>query len=470
MSNMDRSSSGEKRIEKDSMGEVRVPADALWGASTQRAVENFPIAGRGVPGPVIHGLGSVKAACAAANRGLDRLEPAIADAIVAAAGRVARGELDDHFPVDVYQTGSGTSTNTNANEVIARLASEACGQAVHPNDHVNRGQSSNDVFPTAMHVAAVLTLEGELLPALERLRGALGDLAERWGDVIKVGRTHLMDATPVRFGQVFAGYASQLDEAGREIGRAAERLAVSLPIGGTAVGTGINTHPAFGARVAGELTQALNRSFAEAANHAAVHGARDHYVAAHASLRGLALSLSKLASDVRLMGSGPRCGLGELKLPAIQPGSSIMAGKVNPVLCESVMQAACRVMGNDVAVSTANLGGVGSILELNVAMPVMADGMHESIRLLTQVMTLFREKVLQGLAPDEQRCAELLDRSLMVATALIPSIGYDKTAALVKRALSEGRTVRELVLEEQLIDEAELTSLLDPAKMTGPSR
>ncbi|MEX0884866.1 MAG: class II fumarate hydratase [Phycisphaeraceae bacterium] len=475
---------GETRIETDSMGEMQVPAWALWGASTQRARENFPIAGRGVPVEIVHAFGHLKAACAAANRELDKLPAAIVDPIIAAANEVAAGKLDDHFVVDVYQTGSGTSTNMNANEVIANRANQIRGEhggggeggaeKIHPNDHVNMGQSSNDTFPTAMHLAAALAIHHRLLLALERLRARLSEQARRWDEVVKIGRTHLMDATPIRVGQVFAGYEAQALYAERRALEAAERLQGSLAIGGTAVGTGINTHERFASLVCHELTARFQEQypgavFEEADNHVEAQATRDSFVEAHGHLKTIAVSLSKIANDIRWLGSGPRCGLGELRLPAIQPGSSIMPGKVNPVICESVMQVACRVVANDHAVTLGAFGGVGSLLELNVAMPMMADAGLESINLLAAACDVFVDKLLDGLEVDAERCRSLIEQSLMMVTSLAPEIGYDTAAKLAKEALEQGRTIRELVRERGLIDDTRLDALLDPASMTRPS-
>ena len=469
------------RTERDSMGRMQVPADALYGASTARAIENFPIARRPVPAAVIHAFGHLKAACAQANRDLGKLEPKTADAIVAAAEEVADGRHDAHFPVDVYQTGSGTSTNMNANEVIANLANRKLGLAgsegapaesgtprVHPNDHVNMGQSSNDTFPTAMHIAAAQQARDRLEPAMQRLHRTLDDQARRWDAIVKIGRTHLMDATPIRVGQVFSGYAAQAREAAGRARVVFDGLRENMPIGGTAVGTGINTHGEFAARVCDRLRDRLGIEFVEATNHPEAQAAKDRFVDAHGLLKTIAVSLSKIANDIRHLGSGPRCGIGELKLPAIQPGSSIMPGKVNPVICESVVQVAARVIGNDATVTTASLGGVGSIFELNVAMPVMIDAYLESADLLANVADVFVDKLLAGLEVDEDRCAELLERSLMTVTALAPEIGYDAAANIAKRALAENRNIREVVLDEGLVDEAKLDEVLDPAKMTRP--
>ncbi len=462
------------RTEKDTMGEMQVPADALYGASTARAVENFPIAKRPVPKEVIHAFGHLKAACAVANRDLGKLDPQIAQAIVDAADEIAQGKHDAHFPVDVYQTGSGTSTNMNANEVIANLASKRLGGKVHPNDHVNMGQSSNDTFPTAMQLAAAMALRHKLLPGLDRLREDLRAKSEAWDEIIKVGRTHLMDATPIRMGQVFLGYAGQVDEAWLRAYDATDAVQSDLSIGGTAVGTGVNTHSSFGAAVRDCLRDRLlqkvdDGTFSIAQNHFWAQATRDSMVNAHAHLKTIAVSLTKIANDIRLLASGPRCGIGELIIPAIQPGSSIMPGKENPVICESVMQVACRVIGNDATITTANLGGVGSIFELNVAMPVMIDAFLESVNLLANVCNVFVDKLLVGLKVNEARCAELVEQSLMNITVLAPVIGYEQAAKVAKQAMAEGKTIRQIARELELVDDATLDKLLNYDAMTRPS-
>jgi len=457
------------------MGDMHVPVDALYGASTARAIQNFPVAMRPLPPEFIHAYGHLKAACAVANRDLGLLEPEVAAAIIESADEVARGLHDGHFPVDVYQTGSGTSTNMNLNEVIANLASRklADGTRVHPNDHVNRGQSSNDTFPTAMNLSFALAIEAILIPAAHNLDTALEGLANQWDHVVKPGRTHLMDATPIRMGQVFGGFRQQVRDATHDLENARYAVAHNLPIGGTAVGTGINTPRDFGERVAAALTSRCGQSylieFKEAYNHPAAQASRDDVVTAHAAVKRLAIALSRIASDIRLLASGPRCGIGELILPAVQPGSSIMPGKENPVICESAMQVACRVMGNDATISTAALGGVGSILELNVAMPVVVDAFLESVRLLGNVIVVFVDKVLSGLKIDEARCAELLGKSLMNVTALVPAIGYDAAAKVAKQAHAEGKTIREVAKTLGLLDDATLDSLLDFDAMTRPT-
>ena len=472
------------RVERDSMGEMTVPADALYGASTARAVENFPIANRPLPPAVIHAFGHLKAACAQANLDLGKLDERRAKAIIAASDEVAQGKHDAHFPVDVYQTGSGTSTNMNANEVIANLANGKLGLgvgakgeegAVHPNDHVNMGQSSNDTFPTAMGIAYHVEACDRLVPTMRRLAQTLEQKATAWSRVVKIGRTHLMDATPIRFDQVFTGYAEQVHAALNDVQGGLLAVCGDMPIGGTAVGTGINTHHEFGTRVCTALNGRLGKSeigrsfpFEESDCHPAAQAARDEFVRAHAGLKRAAVSLSKIANDVRHLGSGPRCGIGELVLPAIQPGSSIMPGKVNPVVCESVMQVVCRVVGNDATVTMAGMGGVGSIFELNVAMPVMIDAFLESVTLLGNSCDVCVDKLLVGLEVDEGRCRELIDRSLMLVTALNPIIGYDEAARVAKRAHAEGRTIREVMLERGDVDAATLDAALDPRSMTEP--
>ncbi len=464
------------RIERDTMGEMQVPADALYGASTARAVENFPIANRPLPPAVIHAFGHLKAACAQANKELGKLDATLADAIIAAANEVADGKHDEQFPVDVYQTGSGTSTNMNANEVIASLANKNMGLGattkaeggVHPNDHVNMGQSSNDTFPTAMCVAAATVIAEQLEPALAHLSAKLSKQASEWDSIIKIGRTHLMDATPIRVGQVFAGYAAQSEYSKTRACRSKARILQNMPIGGTAVGTGINAHPEFAGRVCKSLSNTLGAEFTEADDHCEAQASKDSFVEAHGELKAVAIALSKIANDIRHLGSGPRCGIGELILPAIQPGSSIMPGKVNPVICESVMQVCCRVVGNDATVTMAGMGGVGSIFELNVAMPVMIDAFLESVTLLTNASNVFVDKLLKGLQVNEARCAELLDASLMTITALAPEVGYERCAELAKQAHREFKTIKELVHELELMEAERLEELMDYDSMTRP--
>jgi fumarate hydratase class II len=455
------------RVERDSMGEIEVPADAYYGASTQRAVINFPISGQRFPRQFIRALGLVKRAAAEVNGELELLEPAVAEAIARAAQEVADGAFDEQFPIDVYQTGSATSTNTNANEVIAVRASEHLGggrgnRLVHPNDHVNKCQSSNDVIPTAMQLAAAMAIEEELLPGLERLRAALAAKAEEFMPVVKTGRTHLQDATPIRLGQEFRGYSGQLEESIRRA-RAAEAELVVIPLGGTAVGTGINSHPEYAARAAARLAELTRLPVRETPNHFHAQAALDAVIAAHGLLRTVALSLWKVASDVRLMGMGPRAGIAELALPETQPGSSIMPGKVNPVIVESLTMAVARVLGNDATVAFSQ---TGSFLELNVMMPVAAVSILETVHLLAASAANFAARAIEGLRATA-RGPELIEQGLMLATAFAPVIGYDEAAKMAKEALKSGRTIRELARERGFSD-ADLERIMDPAKMTEP--
>ena len=456
------------RVEKDSMGEVRVPADAYWGAQTQRAVENFPVSGQRFPRRFIEALGLIKWAAAKANMELGLLDERRAKAIMAAAEEVIAGKLDDHFPVDIFQTGSGTSTNMNANEVIANRADEILGEprgskAVHPNDHVNNGQSSNDVIPTAIHVAAVLSIRSDLLPSALQLAQAFEEKEGAFASVLKVGRTHLMDATPITLGQEFAGYAAQINNATTRVTHATERLA-ELALGGTAVGTGLNADERFAARAIGTLAERTGVSaFIEAANHFEAQSAKDWCVHISGTLRTLAVALMKIANDIRWMGSGPRAGLGELKLPELQPGSSIMPGKVNPVIPEVVTQVAAQVIGNDAAIAVCGMSGA---FELNVYMPVIARNLLESIALLASASRLFADKCIAGLEADEERCRELVEASFPIVTALVPAIGYDAAAEISKEAYRSGRTIREVALEKGVLGEKELDDALDLMKMT----
>ncbi len=450
------------RTERDSMGEMDVPGDALYGASTQRAVLNFPISGHGLPPALIHAYGRIKQAAALTNADLGLLDAALAEKIAAAAGEIAAGKHDAQFPVDVYQTGSGTSTNTNVNEVIVGI----CEHAVHPNDHVNLGQSSNDTFPTAIHLATATELHQCLIPALVHLAASLEQKAEEFHDVLKIGRTHLMDATPLRLGQEFGGWARQAGLAAQRAGKAVDAL-LELPLGGTAVGTGLNTHPEFAARAIARLAESSGIPFREAENHFEAQAAKDACVEAHGQLATIAVSLHKIACDIRLLGSGPRCGVGEIILPATQPGSSIMPGKVNPVMAESVTMVAARVAGNQTTVAWC---GVGGLLDLNVSMPLLATCLLESISLLTNVATAFRERCVEGIKANTERCAELIELSLSMVTALAPRIGYDKASAIAKESVATGRTVRDLCesrLAELDLTAAELADLLDPARMSG---
>lgn len=459
-----------ERLAKDSMGEVRIPANVYYGAQTQRAVDNFPVSGRPLPSQLIHALGLVKQAAARVNRELGLLDERTATLIEQAASEVAGGHLDDHFPVDIFQTGSGTSSNMNANEVIANRAIEIGGGQIgkdafiHPNDHVNYGQSSNDMFPSAMHVAAVLDVERKLIPALQVLHGSLSAKAAQFDDIIKIGRTHLMDATPIRLGQEFSGYASQLEHGLERIQAVLPHLR-ELAVGGTAVGTGLNTHPEFGSRVAAALTDLTGSEFTEARNHFEAQAARDAYVWASGALNTIATSLIKIANDIRLLASGPRTGLGELTLPAIQPGSSIMPGKVNPVICESVVQVCAQVTGNHLAVT---LGGQWGQLDLNVMMPLMARNLLECIDLLSRACHVFVEKALDGLVVNEEICGGYVERSTSLVTALNPLIGYDKAAEIAKKAYLENRPVREVAYEMSGLTKEEVDAAISPRDQTEP--
>ena len=451
------------RVERDTMGEMEVPADALWGASTQRAVLNFPISGVHFPRRFIRALALIKQAAAQANRELGLLDDSVANAITEAAGEVADGKHDGQFPLDIYQTGSGTSTNTNANEVLANLASQRLRQKVHPNDHVNKCQSSNDVIPTAMQLAAATAIEDDLIPALERLQRALEAKSKEFWPVVKTGRTHLQDATPIRLGQEFRGYAGQIQASIARV-RAAQKELLIVPLGGTAVGTGINAHPDYATRACRLLSKTTGLAVRETDNHFWAQASIDAVVSAHGALKTVGVSLWKIASDVRLMGMGPRAGIGELALPEVQPGSSIMPGKVNPVIVESLTMVVARVVGNDLTVTVA--GQSGSLLELNVMMPVAAFATLESISLLAATAQNFSAQCIEGLKATE-RGPQLVEQGLMLATALTPKIGYDAAAALAKDAFKTGRTIRELAREKGLSDQ-ELDRLLKPGQMTEP--
>ena len=458
------------RTERDSMGDMEVPDEALYGASTRRAVLNFPISGRAMPAAFIRGLGLVKQACAMANEELGLLTPEKAGLIRRVAREVAEGRLDAHFPVDMFQTGSGTSTNMNANEVIANRASQLAGEPigskrpVHPNDDVNFGQSSNDVIPTALHVSVALAIARELRPALAHLHEALVLKAREFDPIIKIGRTHLMDATPLTLGQEFSGYAAQVEKALERTDRAVCALR-ELAVGGTAVGTGINCDPRFGALVARILAGETGLAFVEARNHFEAQAARDDAVEVAGHLSAIAAGLSKIANDIRLLGSGPRAGLGELRLPAMQPGSSIMPGKVNPVMSEMLAQVCIYVQGHSAMVTTC--GNAGHF-ELNVTLPLIAHALHESVRVLAAGVRRFADGCVAGIEADAARCRELVDRSLMLVTALNPHIGYDAAAAVAKEAYATGRTLREVVLARGLMTPEALGAALDPEAMTRP--
>ena len=468
------------RTERDSMGEVQVPEKAYYGAQTQRAVENFPISGWPLPMSLIHAMGWVKYACAIANRDLGKLTGSgknplsdeQVEVLLAACREVAEGAHDKEFPVDVFQTGSGTSSNMNINEVISNRSVEMLGEdrfqtekVVHPNDHVNMGQSTNDTFPTAIHVAVALEIKNDLIPALERLHASLSEKATAWDQVIKIGRTHLMDATPLRLGQEIGGMARQIEHSLARGKQAIEAVA-ELPVGGTAVGSGINTHPEFGARVSAVLAQETGIPLVEALDHFEANAQRDGLVSSHGHLKTIATTLFNVSNNIRWLGSGPRCGFYELQLPTRQPGSSIMPGKVNPVMCESMMQVAARVMGNDQTITFS--GATGGQFQLNIMMPVMGHAVLESIALLAAVTRAFVDFCTDGLEANQEACAAAVEQSLSMVTSLNPHIGYEKAAALAKQAFTTGKTIRELCRDEGVLPESTLNEALDPMRMTEP--
>lgn len=468
------------RTERDSMGDVQVPANAYYGAQTQRAVENFPISGWPLPPALIHALGLVKFASGVANRDIGKLtgsgkkplDDSQVEAMLAACREVAEGKLDGEFPIDIFQTGSGTSSNMNTNEVISNRAIEITGgdrfaaeKPIHPNDHVNMGQSTNDMFPTAIHVATAGAIKGDLIPALQRFADVLTQKAKEWDRVIKIGRTHLADATPLRLGQEFGGFARQLQ---LSVGRALRAIdaVLELPAGGTAVGSGINTHPEFGRRVAECLASETGIAFVEAENHFEANAQRDGLVECHGQLKTIASTLFNVANNIRWLSSGPRCGFAEVTLPDRQPGSSIMPGKVNPVMCESMMQVTARVMGNDQGIAIAGSGG--GQFQLNIMMPMMGHTVLESIQLMASCTRAFVDFCAEGMQANEVACEAAVEQSLSMVTSLNPHIGYEKAASIAKRAFKEGKTIRELCREEGLLPEHTLNEALDPMSMTEP--
>jgi len=470
----------EFRVERDSMGEVRLPAEAYYGAQTQRAVENFPISGQTLPAEMIHAMGLVKWAAAVVNRDLGKLagsgknplDNAQIEALLEACREAHEGRFDDQFPIDVYQTGSGTSSNMNANEVIANRAIELAGgdrfrpdKPIHPNDHVNMGQSTNDTFPTAIHVAVACGIRDQLIPALERSAEILAAKAAQCQDILKIGRTHLADATPLSLGQEIGGLARQMELSAGRARRAIEAVC-ELPVGGTAVGSGINTHCEFGRRVAKLLSKETGVAFIEAADHFEANAQRDGLVEAHGQLRAIATTLFNVANNIRWLGSGPRCGFYELKIPDLQPGSSIMPGKVNPVLCEALMQVAARVMGNDQTLAVC--GAAGGQFQLNVMMPVMAAAVLESIRLSAAALATFNQRCLEGLEANVEACQAAVEKSLSLVTGLNPYIGYERAAALAKEAFKTGKTIRQLCAEQDVLPKDQLDQALDPWRMTRP--
>ncbi len=468
------------RTEHDSMGDVNVPAQAYYGAQTQRAVENFPVSGWTLRGEMIHAMGLVKWACGVANHelgkltntGKNRLNEAQVQAMLAAAKEVAAGKFDAEFPIDVFQTGSGTSSNMNANEVISNRAIELTKgdrfdqkKPIHPNDHVNMGQSTNDTFPTAIHVAVAMGIQQRLIPALRKFADVLAEKAQQWDKIIKIGRTHLADATPLRLGQEFGGFARQL---ALSVDRAHKALkpVLELPVGGTAVGTGINTHPEFSKRVCAALARETELGFFEAENHFEANAQRDGLVECHGQLRAIAVTLFNVANNIRWLGSGPRCGFYEIMLPDRQPGSSIMPGKVNPVMCESLMQVAARVIGNDQTVAFS--GATGGQFQLNIMMPIMGQATIESVELLAQGTTAFVDLCAVDMEANPEACEASVEKSLAMVTSLNPHIGYEKAAAMAKDAFKSGKTIRQLCREQKILPEDQLTQALDPWSMTEP--
>ncbi len=470
----------DKRIERDSMGEVSVPGNAYYGAQTQRAKENFPISGSPLPAELVAAMGLVKFACATANHQLGKLTGSgknplsekQVESLLAACQEIAAGKLSDQFPIDIYQTGSGTSSNMNVNEVVSNRAIELDGgdrftaeKSIHPNDHVNMGQSTNDTFPTAIHVAVAMQIQNHLLPALKRLTAALQRKADDWDRVIKIGRTHLMDATPLRLGQEFSGFARQI-ALSVERAVAARDAVLELPVGGTAVGTGINTHPEFGHRVSEVLAAETDIPFKEAVNHFEANAQRDGLVSCHGHLRTIAMTFFNVSNNIRWLGSGPRCGFYEVALPTRQPGSSIMPGKVNPVMCESMMQVAARVMGHDQTITIS--GAAGGQFQLNIMMPVMGATTLESVHLLAKSANAFVDFCVDEMEANVEQCESFVEQSLSMCTSLNPLIGYEKAAELAKTAFKTGKTIRELCLETGILSEDELTEALDPMRMTDP--
>ncbi len=460
------------RKEQDSRGDMLVPDDAYYGAQTQRAVENFPISGIPISKSMIQALGKIKRSAAIVNNELGLLDSKRKNAIVQAADEIIEGKFYSQFPIDIYQTGSGTSSNMNCNEILSNRASEIMGgvigakDPVHPNDHVNLGQSSNDVIPTAIHIAANTMLEEELLPTLQKLADELDKKTIEFSDIVKIGRTHLQDATPITLGQEFSGYTQMVKNGIKRI-QNTQGLLSELAIGGTAVGTGINTKAQFGSLVAKEISRFTGISFIEASNHFEAQGAQDAAVETSGALKTVAVSLSKIANDIRWLGSGPRAGLGELILPAVRPGSSIMPGKTNPVICEAIIQGCAQVIGNDMAIT---IGGQGGVFELNLMLPLIAHNLTNSITILSNSTNIFTEKLITGLKANKEKCAGYIEGSLAMCTSLAPVIGYDKAAQIAYKAFNSGKTVREIAMEDNVLDKDKLDEILDPKSMTMPSK
>ena len=460
------------RKEKDTMGYVEVPDNAYYGAQTKRASDNFPISDIKIPFELIYSIAIIKRSAAIVNQKLGKLESKLKNAIVSACDDIIQKKLDDNFIVDIFQTGSGTSTNMNVNEVVANRANEILGgklgdkSPIHPNDHVNMGQSSNDVIPSSIHVSAKKTIVENLLPSLDKLSKTLDKKEKEFDKIIKIGRTHLQDATPIRLGQEFSGYKTSIIKAVSRIEKAIESL-TEIAQGGTAVGTGINTHPDFGKMVAKEITAYTKIKFNESLNHFESQANQDSAVEVSGALKTAAVSISKIANDIRLMGTGPRCGLGELILPPVQPGSSIMPGKVNPVICESMLQVCSQVIANDLAIT---LGAQGGAFELNVMLPMIAHNLLQSINILSNAIEVFNDKLVMGIKVDHKKCEDYIEKSLSMCTILVPVLGYDKTAEIAYEAYESGKTIRELLVDRNILSKNEINKLLDPYKMTHPSK
>jgi len=459
------------RKEKDSMGSVQVPDDAYYGAQTQRAIENFPISNIPISSSMINALGIIKRSAAVVNHQLGILDEERKNAIILAADEIIEGKFDNQFPIDTFQTGSGTSSNMNCNEIIANRASELMGgkigtrEPVHPNNHVNMGQSSNDVIPTAIHIAANMEIHNSLIPALQNLADELGHKAQAFAGIVKIGRTHLQDATPITLGQEFSGYCQMVKNGMQRLQNVQKHLS-ELAQGGTAVGTGINTKAKFGMLMAQEISQFSGIEFIEAVNHFEAQATQDAAVEASGALKTVAVSLSKIANDIRWLGSGPRTGIGELILPAVQPGSSIMPGKVNPVICEAMIQVCAQVIGNDIAIT---IGGQGGVFELNLMLPLIAHNLTQSIEILTNGSRVFTDKLIKNLKANEKICASYIENSLAMCTSLAPIIGYDHATEIAHKAYESGKTIREIALAENVLDKKELEKILDPVSMTTPN-
>ena len=460
------------RKEKDSMGYVEVPDDAYYGAQTKRASDNFSISDTALPSEIIYAIAIIKRSAAIVNHSLGKFDLKIKDAIVSASDEILNKKFDDNFIIDIYQTGSGTSTNMNVNEVIANRANEILGSKlgsntpVHPNDHVNMGQSSNDVIPSSIHIAAKIAICQKLIPSLTSISSELDKKTKEFNSIIKIGRTHLQDATPIRLGQEFSGYAASVLNGASRVFKSITSIS-DIAQGGTAVGTGINTHPKFGSMMAEEISRYTKIEFKETPNHFEAQANQEAAVEVSGALKTIAISMSKIASDIRLMGTGPRCGLGELILPPVQPGSSIMPGKVNPVICESMLQVSAQVIANDLAIT---LGSQGGAFELNVMLPLIANNLIQSIKILSNAITMFNDKLLKGLKVDKKKCEDYIEKSLSMCTILVPVIGYDKTAQIAYEAYETGETIRELLLKKNILSDMEIEKLLDPSKMTQSSK